>query len=290
MKPIRMIDVHSHLSTAKGYTFRPPKGTSVRDMEKHYKAKGMHIRTEAEMAQDFIDAGVKSIPLELSRGKPIEEIREINTYLAQLPRDYPDAFIGSWCSVSPKDRTESLRELERCIKDLHMTGLTIDGVGEFLPYNHKLWYPFYTLCWEANFPVLIHVGTTGLGAGSPGGGGYYLDYDRPIPYLDEVAADFPELNIIASRPAYPWQSEMIAVLVHKPNVTNDVHGWSPKYFTPELKKEINGRLQDRFITGIDYPMFAFDRMFGDWEAEGYKPEVIEKVFIKNAQRVLGLEL
>ncbi|MEV4899054.1 hypothetical protein AB0K48_57995, partial [Nonomuraea sp. NPDC055795] len=35
--------------------------------------------------------------------------------------------------------------------------------------------------------VLVH----GAGAGTRGGMGYKLEYTRPIPYLDDVAADFP---------------------------------------------------------------------------------------------------
>ncbi len=28
---------------------------------------------------------------------------------------------------------------------------------------------------------------------------------------------------------------MIAVMLHKPNVWNELHGWSPKYFTDALQ-------------------------------------------------------
>ena len=80
---------------------------------------------------------------------------------------------------------------------------------------------------------------------------------------------------------------MIAVLVHKANVYNELHGWSPKYFPAELKREINGRLQDRFMFGSDYPWFAYERLFQDWEAEGYKSEVLDKLYCKNAQRLFG---
>lgn len=33
--------------------------------------------------------------------------------------------------------------------------------------------------------------------------------------------------------------------------------------------------------GSDYPYFSYDRLFPDWEAEGFKPQVMEKVFYKN---------
>jgi hypothetical protein len=40
---------------------------------------------------------------------------------------------------------------------------------------------------------------------------------------------------------------MIAVLLHKPNVWCELHGWSPKYFTDELKREIPRRLAGRVM-------------------------------------------
>jgi predicted TIM-barrel fold metal-dependent hydrolase len=40
--------------------------------------------------------------------------------------------------------------------------------------------------------------------------------------------------------------------------------------------------------GSDYPYFSYQRLFPDWEAEGFKPQVLEKVFYKNAERVLDL--
>ncbi len=75
-------------------------------------------------------------------------------------------------------------------------------------------------------PALFHTGTNGLGAGMPGGGGIKLDYTRPI-YLDSLAADLPDLTIIGAHPSWPWEQEMIAILQHKPNVYNDLSGWSP---------------------------------------------------------------
>ena len=40
--------------------------------------------------------------------------------------------------------------------------------------------------------------------------------------------------------------------------------------------------------GSDYPALTHKRLFKDWDALGLKPEVLEKVFYKNAQRILKL--
>jgi predicted TIM-barrel fold metal-dependent hydrolase len=81
---------------------------------------------------------------------------------------------------------------------------------------------------------------------------------------------------------------MIAILLHKANVFMETSGWSPKYFTPELKKEIAGRLQNKVMFGSDYPVLAYERLFRDWDAEGYPAAVLDKVFLANARRILRL--
>ena len=107
--------------------------------------------------------------------------------------------------------------------------------------------------------MLIFVGTTGLGAGLPGGDGVILDHCHPR-HLDLVAAKNPELKIVAARPGWPWQAEVIAVLMHKRNIWYELHGWSPKYHTADLKHEIPRRLKDRILFGCDYPLFSYERL------------------------------
>ena len=134
--------------------------------------------------------------------------------------------------------------------------------------------------------MLIFVGYTGLGAGLPGGGGIILDHCHPR-HLDIVAATNPKLKILAGRPAWPWQTEMIAVLLHKPNVWCELHGWSPKYFTPELKREISGRLRRKFMFGADYPLFTYERLERDWRSLEFPDDVLADVFVNNAQKFLS---
>ena len=133
---------------------------------------------------------------------------------------------------------------------------------------------------------MVFVGTTGLGAGFPGGNGIVLDHCHPR-HLDRVAARYPELKVLAARPAWPWQTEMIAVLLHKANVWYELHGWSPKYLTDDLKREIGGRLKDRVMFGADYPLLGYERLIGDWRALGYGEEVLERVFHRNAEAFLA---
>jgi hypothetical protein len=138
-------------------------------------------------------------------------------------------------------------------------------------------------------PVLIHAGTTAIGAGMPGGGGLKLDHARPLPAIDAIAADFPRLTIVMAHPAWPWTEEAIAVLLHKANVCMDVSGWRPKYLPPALKHEMGRRLQDKILYGSDYPGWSPGQFLDELEMEGLKPAVIEKIFVRNATRILKLD-
>ncbi len=136
-------------------------------------------------------------------------------------------------------------------------------------------------------PVMIDVGTTGMGAGLPGGMGARLRHAHPLA-VDDLAATFPNLTIVAAHPGWPWVDEMTAVALHKANVYWELSGWAPRYFPESLKRDIRGRLRDKVMFGSDHPSLPYDRLFREWEELGYSDEIMHRVFHENAERVLGL--
>ncbi len=283
---IRAIDVHAHVSTA-------PWFRSIRKfadgMRAYYKTE-QKARTEEEMARDFVAAGVKGCIIAWDAETTTGEPRIPNDYVAEQVRKFPEAYAGGWAMVDPWKGELALREIERSVKELKLLGVKFQqGAQAFFPDDRRF-YPIWDLCQSLGVPVQFHTGTTGMGAGLPGGLGIKLKYMRPIPHLDDVAADFPRLTIIACHAGWPWHDELIALLLHKANVVMETSGWAPKYFPPALKGELNGRLQDKAMFGSDYPVLAHERLFREFEEEGYKPEVLEKIYLKNPQRILGLKV
>jgi predicted TIM-barrel fold metal-dependent hydrolase len=134
---------------------------------------------------------------------------------------------------------------------------------------------------------MILTGLTGIGQGLPGGKGIVLDDGHPR-HVDRVAARYPELKVLAARPAYPWQDDMIAILLHKKNIAYELHGWGPRQFAPALKKEIAGRLQDRIMFGCDFPVLKYEKVIADWKSEGYSQDILEKVLYRNAEQYFGI--
>ena len=138
--------------------------------------------------------------------------------------------------------------------------------------NDPQFFPLYDVIAQAGLITPFHSGTTGIGAGMPGGGGVRLKYSNPMA-VDDVAAEFPGLDIILAHPSFPWQEEALAVAVHKPNVYIDLSGWSPKYFPEILVQYINTRLRDKMLFGSDYPLITPDRWLADFEKLPIRDEV-----------------
>jgi predicted TIM-barrel fold metal-dependent hydrolase len=153
------------------------------------------------------------------------------------------------------------------------------------------WMPLHVIVENTAKPAgliaLFHTGTTGIGAGMPGGGGVRLKYSNPM-CVDDVAADFPELDIILAHPSFPWQDEALAIAVHKPNVYIDLSGWSPKYFPEILIQYTNTRRKNKMLFGSDYPQISPDRWLADFETLPIKDEVRPLVLKENAAQLLGL--
>jgi predicted TIM-barrel fold metal-dependent hydrolase len=98
--------------------------------------------------------------------------------------------------IDPWQGKLALQEIHRCKEELGL-----HGIGEFNPArqhffpNDLRFYPLWEEIQKQGLPVLFHSGLA-AGAGTPGGGGTKLKYTQPI-HLDDVAADFPELQIIS---------------------------------------------------------------------------------------------
>jgi len=156
----------------------------------------------------------------------------------------------------------------------------------FFP-NDRSAYPLYEVIAEAGLPALFHTGHSGIGSGLPGGSGVRLKYSNPI-YVDDVAADFPEMPIVLAHPSFPWQDEAISIAMHKPEVYIDLSGWSPKYFPPQLVRYANSLLKRQVLFGSDYPMITPERWLSDFERLEIDDEVRPLILKENAVRLLDL--
>jgi predicted TIM-barrel fold metal-dependent hydrolase len=280
--PVRAIDFHVHLPTPewldvsmRGY---------IEAAEGYFRSKVVR-RSLDELAADYEAMDVVAVLLawdaETATGRP----RVPNELVAQACREHPRTFVG-FGSTDPLKGARAVEEVER-IQQLGLKGVKLHpSLQAFAPDDEKHW-PLYERCEELGLAVLFHTGTSGIGAGQPGGQGIRLDYARPI-RLDAVAASFPSLNVIAAHFGYPWHLELLAMALHKTNVYIDISGWAPRYMPPEVIRDLKGRLQNQFLFGSDYPFIQPKRCLEELGELGIPDEALQKVLFGNGKRLLGL--
>jgi predicted TIM-barrel fold metal-dependent hydrolase len=280
---MKAIDIHTHVPT-------PPGGGSSATQEQmdRYFGGASNRGTIEEMYEMYVEldifAVIFGVDAETTSGHPYTG----NDYTAEIVKRYPDRFLG-FASVDPHKGKAAVNEMERSVKELGLRGLKLHPISQAFFPNDTRFYQLWEKCAELGVPVLFHSGQTAVGAGLPGGGGLKIKYAQPI-HMDDVAADFPELNIIMAHPGVPWQEEQLSIALHKPNVYIDLSGWSPKYFRPILVQYANSLLQNKVLFGSDFPALTPQRWLGDFENLELKPEVRQKILLDNAAKLLKIDV
>jgi predicted TIM-barrel fold metal-dependent hydrolase len=166
-----------------------------------------------------------------------------------------------------------------------LIGLKTMPIAQAFFPDDRRFYPLWEKCAELDVPVLFHMGTTALGSGTPGGSGLKIKYSRPIPHLDDVAADFPGVTIIGAHPGWPWEQELLAVALHKSNVYIDLSGWKPRHLPEPVIRHANTLLQDKFLFGTDYPFLRPANWMEDFGNLHFRSEARRKILFENALRI-----
>lgn len=280
---MRRIDLHCYPGTQEWVDSQGP----FADALAQYWNKPWVGRAEDDVVADIRGAGLEAIlvafDIEHLTGAPPCD----NSSVAAMRDRHPDVFIGAWGAVDPLKGEAAVTEAIRAAKEDDVLGFHFHPIMGHFRVDDPAYRPLFESISELGLPVMVDVGTTGMGAGLPGGLGAKISDAHPMA-IDNLAADLPGLTIIASHPGYPWVDEMTSVCLHKANVFWEMSGWAPKYFPPSLKTDIRARLQDKIMFGTDHPSIPFERVLREWDELGYTDAVMDKVFHANAERVLGL--
>jgi predicted TIM-barrel fold metal-dependent hydrolase len=202
-----------------------------------------------------------------------------NDEVASVVKAAPDRFVGV-ASVDLRHPTAAVHELRRAVDELGFRALRIVPWIWGLPPNHRLYYPLYAECVELGIPFLTQVGHTGPMRSSETG--------RPIPYLDDVALEFPDLTIVGGHIGYPWTQEMIALATKYPNVYIDTSAYSARRYPAELVDYLRGHGRTKVLFGTNYPMITPKQALTDLADLKLDDEATELFLEGNATRVFAL--
>ena len=203
-----------------------------------------------------------------------------NDEVALMTRRWPDRFAGV-AAVDLHRPLDAVRELRRCVRDLGFRALRVVPWLWNLPPDDRRYYPLYAECCELDIPFCTQAGHTGpLCPSEPG---------RPIPYLDHVALEFPELRIVAGHIGYPWTAEMISLATKYPNVYIDTSAYTARRYPAELVDYLRGHGRHKVLFGSNHPAWPASVCLAGLDDLGLEPDV-ERMFLReNAIRVFRLE-
>ena len=281
------IDFHTHAEE--------PCGTHADDgyddfqdaMKAYFKPKHNHRPTVPETAAHFRERKIAAVIFPVDAERETGFRRYNNEEMAELAAKESDILIP-FGSIDPAKGKLGAREARRLVKDFGIKGFKFHPTMQGFYPNDRSAYPLYEAIVESGVPALFHTGQTGVGAGMHGGMNMRLKFSNPM-YLDDVAADFPDMKIILAHPSFPWQEEALSVATHKPNVYIDLSGWSPRYFPKILVQYANSILRHKVLFGSDWPAILPDRWLADFDTLDIRPEVKPLILKENAAKLLGLK-
>jgi uncharacterized protein len=202
-----------------------------------------------------------------------------NDEVAACTRAAPARLFGVG-SVNISRPRAAVLELRRCVRQLGFKAVRVLPWLWGLPPTHALFYPLYSECCELGVPFCTQVGHTGPLQPS--------EFGRPIPYIDQVAIDFPELVIVCGHIGYPWTEEMIAVATKHQNVFIDTSAYTVKRYPPALVDYLRAHGRDKVLFGTNWPMITPAKALQGIESLNLPAAVAAGFLAGNARRVFGL--
>jgi predicted TIM-barrel fold metal-dependent hydrolase len=279
---LRIIDLHCYPGTEEWVRSQGPYPEALAQ----YWNRTWEAKSEDAVVADFQQAGIDAVLVALDLETAVGAPPCDNDYVARMRDAHPSTIVQAWGTVDPF-KQDAIAQATRAVRDLHVLGFHFHPIMGRYSVDDRNLYPLWETIDGLGVPIMVDVGTTGMGAGMPGGSGTVLRHAHPMS-IDQLAADFPSLTIVAAHPGWPWTDEMIAVALHKGNVYWELSGWAPKYFPEALVRDSKGRLREKVMFGSDYPSIPYERLFREWGELGYSDEQLELIFHGNAERVLGL--
>jgi hypothetical protein len=203
-----------------------------------------------------------------------------NDEVSSFVRQHPRRLFGV-ASVNLARPMEAVRELRRCVRELGFRGLRIVPWLWGLPPDDRRYYPLYAECIELDIPFCLQVGHTGPLRSSETG--------RPIPYLENVALEFPELRIVAGHIGAPWTQEIISLATKFPNLYIDTSAYKATRFPADFVAFMRGRGSRKVMFGTNYPMLTASACLEGMESLELGEEAKQRFLSDNARRVFKLE-
>ena len=279
------IDVHTHVE-ADGHGHFSLDDELMDASAAYFKADQLRTPTLDDIAAHYRERSMAAVVFTVDAGTATGHPALSSEEIAEGAARNNDVLIP-FGSVDPRQGAAAVERARTLVTEYGVRGFKLHPSLQAFAPNDEACYPLYEAMSELGVVALFHTGQTGIGAGLPGGRGIKLRYSDPM-LIDDVAADFPDLQIVMAHPAVPWADAAISIATHKANVFVDLSGWLPKYFPPQLVRQLSTLLRTKVLFGSDFPVLTPDRWMASFEELEVRAEARPAIFRENAARLLGL--
>ena len=200
------------------------------------------------MDESGIDITVINVVDNVEFGFDNERIMRINGYCAEAAAKHPGRIIAL-ASIDPR-RSEAPALFRRCIEEFNMKGLKWHPDHGYYP-NSEESYAVLEVANEFGVPLLTHCSPLPASRAK---------YAHPI-HLDDIALDFPNINIIAAHMGNMWWRDWAALAQYKKNICGDLAMWQfiarnrPNLFRRYLREILDIVGPDQILFASDGPLF-----------------------------------
>ncbi|WP_339106190.1 amidohydrolase family protein [Haloterrigena salinisoli] len=284
-----VIDVHVHMNP-----FWKMNDKGYRTFQEH----SANFEQKAELARnpdrfiEYLDSQNVSTAAIINYVSPIlGYTHETNEWAATFREACSDRVLA-FGGFDPRIVDNPAAEIDRALAELELDGIKIHPPHQGIAANDYRDDPdtrgldglelLYERCAESNVPVTIHTGTSIF----PGARSRYAD---PMP-IDDLAIDFPDLDIIMAHGGRPMYTEEAWFLLRRhDNVYLDISSFPPSnlldYF-PEIE-----RIDERVLFGSDWPGPMVPDISDNVDAVRDLPladRTIDRILRENAQSLFEL--
>ena len=200
------------------------------------------------MDESGIDVTVINVVDNVDRGLDNESILQANKSCAEAAARHQGRIIA-FAGIDPR-RPDAPALFSKCVKEFNMRGLKWHPDNGYYP-NSKESYAVLEVLNELALPLLTHCGPLPRSRAK---------YCHPI-HLDDIALDFPNINIIAAHMGDMWWRDWAALARYKENIYGDLAFWQllaesrPDLFRRYLREILDIAGPDRVLFATDGPVF-----------------------------------
>jgi hypothetical protein len=200
------------------------------------------------MEQAGIDVTAVCVVDNYALGVPTDRIMRVNEIVAKSAAKHAGKLI-SLAGIDPR-RPEAPALLRKCLAEFKMNGLKWHPDNGYYPNSPEA-YAMLEVLNEFGYPLLTHCSPLPHSKAK---------FAHPL-HLDDIAADFPNLEIIAAHMGHLWWHDWAALAQFKKNLSGDMAMWQlialarPAIFRRYLREILDNIGPHQVVWATDGPVF-----------------------------------